>query len=214
VVETGRIRDIERNVADAGHGYEDYFEGQPAMLDRLVTVATFQDPVAAELARNFLASEGVSACLLDETTVATDWLLAGAIGGIKLQVEPMQVERAEMLLAQIEEEAEEPNEPPPAPTAIAAQEIAEDLAAEREDKAEINKLVDRIFRATVFGLLFPPLQLYAFCLLAQLTGTPGAVSPNRRWKVWASVLVCVPALSFFLMLFCCGQSSMMRLLQF
>lgn len=180
------------------------------MLDRLVTVATFQDAVAAALARNFLESEGVAACLLDETTVATDWLIAGAIGGIKLQVAPGDVERAETLLAEIQEEADEADEPPPALTAIATREIAEDLRAERADKAEINKLVDRIFRATIFGLLFPPLEIYAFCLLAQLTGTEGTVSPNRRWKVWVSVLLCVPIWIFMFMLFCGGPGLFLR----
>jgi hypothetical protein len=184
------------------------------MLDRLVTVATFQDPIAAALARNFLESEGVAACLVDETTIATDWLIAGAIGGIKLQVEPMQVERAEMLLAEIEEEPDDPDEAPPAPTAIATREIAEDLQAEHADKAEINQLVDRLFRATVFGLLFPPLLVYAFCLLAQLTGTAGTVSSNRRWKVWASVLLCVPILGLMFMVFCYGPGSALRLPQF
>jgi hypothetical protein len=171
------------------------------MSDRLVTVATFQDPVEAALAKNFLAGEGVDACLVDETTIATDWLIAGAIGGIKLQVTPWQLERAEMLLEEIQAERHEPGEDAPALSAIATQEIAEDLRAQREEDAEINKLVDRLFRACVFGLLFPPLELYAFCLLAQLTGAQGTVSPNRRWKVWASALLCVPVLGLMFFVF-------------
>ncbi len=75
------------------------------MSDRLVTVATFQDSVAADLARNFLEHEGVACVLIDDTTVATDWMLSAAIGGVKLQVAALNAERAEMLLTQIQEEA-------------------------------------------------------------------------------------------------------------
>src|SRR6516164_6008964 len=118
------------------------------MSDRLVTVATFHEPVAAALARNFLESEGIPAVLFDEDTIATNWMLSGAIGGIKLQVEPIHIERAEMLLTQVQadkEEAED-DDAPILQTAIASQEIAEDLQSEREDKEPINQLADRLFR--------------------------------------------------------------------
>ena len=105
------------------------------MLERYVTVAAFQDPMAATMAKNYLEEKGIPAILLDETTVATDWLLSGAIGGVKVQVRPIHVERAEMLLAQakaddedIEVDTHREN------AAIAAREVAEDLAAEREDR--------------------------------------------------------------------------------
>ncbi len=65
------------------------------MSQRLVTVATYQDPVGAAMARNVLESEGIAAYLLDEMTVVT---FAGAIGGIMLQVAPADLERAETLL--------------------------------------------------------------------------------------------------------------------
>jgi hypothetical protein len=161
------------------------------MSDRLVTVATFHDPLQASMVKNYLDEEGIPSVLMDESTVATDWMLSTAIGGIKLQVAPIHVERAEMLLVKVEAE-KEAEEPLPPETAIASQEIAEELQAEREDRAPINRLVDRMFRATVFGLIFWPLQAYAFCLLVQLTGEQGRVSDDRRWKVWASVLLSLP----------------------
>ncbi|MSQ92961.1 MAG: hypothetical protein EXR98_00225 [Gemmataceae bacterium] len=165
------------------------------MYNGWVAVATFQDPIAAAVVKNFLDAQGIPSELIDEATIATDWMLSGAIGGIKLQVAPLHLERAEMLLAQVEEEkAATDDEPPPPQTGIAAREVAEELQAEREDRAPINKLVDRIFRATVFGLILWPLQAYAFCLLVQLTSEEGEVSPNRRWKVWASLLLSLPIL--------------------
>jgi hypothetical protein len=167
------------------------------MSDRLVTVATFQDSVAAALARNFLEHEGIACVLIDDTTVATDWMLSAAIGGVKLQVAALNAERAEMLLAQIQEEREEADGEEEADdedfrTGIAAREIAEDLQAEEEDRAPINQLADKAFRAAAFGLLFWPLQLYVLYLLACIFAENGKVSPDRRWKVWGSVLLNMP----------------------
>lgn len=172
------------------------------MSDSFVTVAAFQDPVAAVLAKNFLESEGIPAVLFDETTVATDWMLSAAIGGVKLQVAPIHLERAEMLLMQVKknrDENDDEDETPAEHTAIATQEIAEELRSEREDRDPVNQLVDRLFRVVVLGLLFWPLQFYALWLLLQLTHEPGKVSAGRRWKVWVCVLLNLPllALIFF-----------------
>lgn len=159
------------------------------MLERYVTVAAFQDPMAATMAKNYLEEKGIPAILLDEMTVATDWLLSGAIGGVKVQVPPIHVERAELFLAQAKEKDESERESQREKQAVAAREIAEDLAADREDVEPINQLVDRLFRVVVFGLLFWPLQFYALILLWQLSQMPGTVSDNRRWKAWAGFVL-------------------------
>jgi hypothetical protein len=167
------------------------------MAERLVTVATFHDPVAAAMAKNFLHSEGIPAELFDEATIATGWMLAGAIGGIKLQVAPIHVERAEMLLARVQAEQDDAgkDEPPTPTTAIATAETAEELQAEREDREPINKLADRLFRTAVFGLIFWPLQVYVLWLFVQLFREPGKVSRNRRWKPWAALLLNLPVMA-------------------
>jgi cation transport ATPase len=99
-----------------------------------------------------------------------------------------------MLLARnhVDEEDEEDeveHDPRAVQTAIASQEIAEDLRAEREDREPINQLVDRLFRVVILGLIFWPLQVYSLWLLFQLMHVPGTVSANRRWKAWASFLL-------------------------
>jgi hypothetical protein len=165
------------------------------MSYRLVTVATFHEPVAAALARNFLESEGIPSVLFDEDTIATDWMLSGAIGGIKLQVAPIHLERAEMLLAQIQAEREDADDELIPQTAIATQEIAEDMRSEREDRELINQLTDKLFRSAVFGLIFCPLFFYTIYLLMEIASTEGTISPNRRWKIWVSMpLMAVPLL--------------------
>ena len=70
----------------------------PAPGDELVTVATFDNAVAARLAFNHVREAGLPAVLSDENTVATDWLLSNAIGGIKVQVNSKDVTRARQLI--------------------------------------------------------------------------------------------------------------------
>src|SRR6516162_8231661 len=109
------------------------------MSRELVTVATFNDPVEAAMARNCLESEGVSAILVDEQTIATDWGLGNAIGGIKLQVSAAQLEKAEFLLTQrrTDDDSDELAQLPE--TAIATAETAEDLHYEQERRSPKNQ---------------------------------------------------------------------------
>src|SRR5262249_36971047 len=106
---------------------------------RLVTIATFHEPVAAAMAQNYLEGEGIPSALFKEATMATDGRPAGAVGGIKLQVAPEHVEQAEFLLGRVQEDPDDDDDdedddaPHAATTAIATREIAEELQAEREE---------------------------------------------------------------------------------
>ena len=180
------------------------------MPDNWTTVATFQDTIAAAVAKNFLDNEGIPSILLDEATVATDWMLSTAIGGIKLQVAPHHIERAELLLVQIRETQDEQAANTPVPDANAGQfasaEIAEDLQSDLEDKQPINELTDKLFRTTVFGYIIWPLQAYALFLMLQIATSEGKVSPKRRWKIWLSVVLNVPILMVVIVPLLCLQS--------
>ena len=66
--------------------------------EQLVTVATFDSLVQAELAQGLLESEGIRSFLADGETINTNWLLSGAVGGAKLQVGQSDFLRAERLL--------------------------------------------------------------------------------------------------------------------
>lgn len=63
-----------------------------------VTVATFWQPPPAHIARARLEAEGIDCVILDENLIATDWLFANAVGGIKLQVRASHAARATQLL--------------------------------------------------------------------------------------------------------------------
>lgn len=64
------------------------------MSVRLVTVATFDMPHKADLAKAALEEAGIPAEVNDREVVAMDWLLLNAVGGIKLQVAEENAERA------------------------------------------------------------------------------------------------------------------------
>lgn len=68
------------------------------MSDNLVTVATFNSPAEAVLAKNQLEAEGIRAFLIDEESINMLWLLGTALGGVKLQVSEDQWEQADQIL--------------------------------------------------------------------------------------------------------------------
>jgi hypothetical protein len=71
------------------------------MSAEFVTVATYRILPEAEAAKLHLEAEGLTTFLADAETVAMDWLLANAVGNIKLQVPPAQAEAAAALLEQL-----------------------------------------------------------------------------------------------------------------
>ena len=64
----------------------------------LVTIATFNEPFVAHLARGKLESHGINCYLGNENIVGTFWLYANAVGGVQLQVEKVDAELALALL--------------------------------------------------------------------------------------------------------------------
>jgi hypothetical protein len=65
---------------------------------RWVTVATYWTPTDAQIARLRLEGDGIDVVILDENLIATDWLYANAVGGIKLKVPVPDADRARELL--------------------------------------------------------------------------------------------------------------------
>jgi hypothetical protein len=111
------------------------------MAGELTTVATFHQAAQAELARNVLAEAGIQAVVADAEIVAMDWLLANAVGGIKVQVRAEDAERAAAVLdGALGEDAglasEEIDEDELARQALAAEPEPEDVPDEEEPPAE------------------------------------------------------------------------------
>lgn len=70
----------------------------------LVTVATYYNLPEAEAARLQLGAEGIEAHLTDVEIIAMDWLLANAVGGVKLQVRRSDAEIARVVLNRLQAE--------------------------------------------------------------------------------------------------------------
>ena len=78
----------------------------PAWLDadralrELVTLRKFRDIPEALLAKGCLESAGIESCLVDDNMVRLDWFWSNLVGGIKLQVDPKDVDVANEILDQ------------------------------------------------------------------------------------------------------------------
>lgn len=81
-------------------------------MDGQITVARYRDPALAELAKSKLVAEGIECELVDEQTIAVNWLWSDLLGGVKVRVPEPQAAEARMLLG--EEEAAAENAPEPA----------------------------------------------------------------------------------------------------
>jgi hypothetical protein len=68
------------------------------MSEKVVIVETYDNPHEADMAKQMLESEGILVFLENRFIVETDWLLAAAVGNIRLQVPGDQAEKARELL--------------------------------------------------------------------------------------------------------------------
>ena len=63
------------------------------------TIATFSKPEEAHLLRIRLEAVGIPAFVQDEHMVQMDWLYSNAIGGVRVQIAPEDLEEAREFLA-------------------------------------------------------------------------------------------------------------------
>lgn len=69
-------------------------------LRRMVTIRQFRDLPEALLAKGCLESAGIKGILTDDNIVRLDWFWSNVMGGIKLKVDPEDVEAASEILEQ------------------------------------------------------------------------------------------------------------------
>lgn len=170
------------------------------MGTRLVTIATFDLAPQARMAQNALRAAGIDAAVSDETVVAMEWLLAAAVGGIKVQVREEDAERA---VAELErafgdngeglgagvappaegEPAEEAFAPPAAADPDPDPDPPETPPTEREEYAR------RGFYAALFGIVMPVLLFYSMYLLLVAASSEDRLDPRGRRRLIAGAVL-------------------------
>jgi hypothetical protein len=161
-------------------------------MNELVTIATFDNSVLANVARNKLESEGIRAFLENERTLETQWLWSNAAGGIRLRVADSD---AEWALKCLEETAS--FQPPEGTSAEpGADEPEQALVDADDDEIDDPNLREqdaaRAFKAAVLGLLFCPLQFYAFWLVLKVFLSNEPLRPRYWWFALAAAVFSIP----------------------
>ncbi len=162
------------------------------MYRRLVTVASFDTPFEAAVAKLHLENEGIQAFLADEAMVNTAWHFGAAIGGVKLRVAETDVAHAERILRAVRTQ--------PRNRSSHLVDKAEEPPAHGPPKhtrsAGVAELLHRARITAVAGILLFPLQVYSLWLLARLAQSAERLSSKDRWWALAIVVIDLPGVWF------------------
>jgi hypothetical protein len=161
----------------------------------LMTVATFDSPTAAEIARTFLDAEGIRSFVADGEVVGALSILSGAVGGVKLKVAKSDFLAAERLLnsqrGRFDAEPRDDYGLPLRRDAITQErhrgmptrdseypevtdETGEPESAEETQTGLVDDLLNKAMLVAVLGLVICPVvaQAYSLHLLSQAEAIP------------------------------------------
>jgi hypothetical protein len=154
----------------------------PEKAGELVTVATYDSPIEAQLGLASLEEAGIRAILADDQLVATYWAISNSIGGIKLQVMGADAPAAVRVLAERAEAARTA----PSESFTATPEDEEEPPNEAEATAE------RAAKGAVLGIMLWPIQFYVAYLLLKVAGSPRPLRPEYRNRAILAAILCIP----------------------
>ena len=140
-------------------------------MSQLVELRSYPDAMVAEADRAALEGAGIFCALENVRTVQNDWLITQAVGGVSLKVRREDWAVARALLTPIEEGE----------------------AQRARPLSQKEALVERFVMCVAIGILFGPLQYYAFFLLLRLASLPGEIRREMRRKyllaAWLNVVL-------------------------
>lgn len=197
-------------------------------MRRIVAVGQFLNAGLAELARGYLAEQGIQAEV--SGALAQSW--AGGevpLFGVRLEVRAEDAERARGLLSAVEaglpaaarEHLVEPFEAEPGDPADAQAEDADESAGQEEPpeasaqarsrpadaqasaaESEATEASLRLWRGGIASLLLPPLGLYVLAKFAAFVAAGGLarVPPGARWRALLGGLLALLAVSVAVLL--------------
>ncbi len=170
------------------------------MSNRLVTIATFQNPIEGSLARSRLEDAGIKTFLADEETVGVAWHLSNALGGVKLQVQESDAEEAMTILAEGKDSCSAAT--PSLPTDVEQPLELGGTDADEPEPVLTNReqAARRAFRGAVLGLLLPPLQLYVFWLLLKVCFSHEPLAADKRRQAIVAAAINLPLMLGFCLL--------------
>ncbi len=148
--------------------------------DVWVTIATYWQAGEVHIARLKLESENIP-CLVDgENIVATDWMLASAVSGIKLKVRDVDEQRSRKLLAAAEVVQPEEFDAPGDPELSARIASAPDAIAARRTLGFLTEsdLTAKVVRSNVNGLD----RFDVFVKPADEVNARGELAGSSSWK--------------------------------
>ncbi|MGK7898021.1 MAG: hypothetical protein AB4372_31480 [Xenococcus sp. (in: cyanobacteria)] len=138
----------------------------------LVTIANIEDAITANLLKQSLEAEGIMAFLANDITVHITWHYTVAVKWIKLQVPEPEAELAMSIVADMR---------------LTTQDSEDDNDVVRLPWAD--RIVERMFRVAVLGIVFVPLHLYCSWLLIRLLISRRRVTPNKYWKLAITIII-------------------------
>jgi len=106
----------------------------------LVTVAAFDQPYQAHLARFKLQQHHIPAVVTDEHIVGVDWYYATAVGGVKVLVQRAALERAELVLSQTVTVPEDQWRQVPSPRSAPTTETEDDVRCPQCGSTEVYRV--------------------------------------------------------------------------
>lgn len=174
------------------------------MLNKLVTVRTFDTPIKANMALSFLETEGVEGFLEGEETVGMAWHLGNAFGGVKLQVREEDAERASILLDSDRlDEAEDLDwsQVDTGDKSYFEEREDDESQDETESGKNENEIVDRAFRSMVFGLLFIPILFYSLYLMGTVDWSSKNLTQKNKDRIPLIMLIDIGAITAYLYAF-------------
>ena len=97
-------------------------------MDQWITIKQFYYQHETFLYQNKLRSEGIECFMKDEIIVTVDPFLSNAVGGIKLQVKPTDIERAKAIIDAIDTHKEEVRDEAKATLTVRSKEFQKTVA--------------------------------------------------------------------------------------
>jgi hypothetical protein len=168
------------------------------MSQNLVTVATFNDSVTAGMARNLLEDAGIQAFVADEEIIGMDWVLANAVGRIKLQVGDLDAANAREILRDHDHITDSIAQEI---TFLGSEQTDDDVEDDDEEDDEFEpeptrreRNAERAFRGAIFGILFTPIQLYVTYLLILVWFSDEPLAAREHRHAIIAALINIPLL--------------------